>query len=99
MDGGAYGRSFLSLPMEGLSRLSAVDTFTDFFSDAEPLFLQGTSFEDEGRTNYWLLNTPLTSLKPQVNEEASFNARCGHHAHPSYPLTWIFSHIQLDFIR
>jgi hypothetical protein len=75
MDGGAYGRSFLSLPMEGLS-----------------------SHSKGRRTNDWLLNVPLASLKPLVNEEASFDVSCGRHARPPYPLTWISSHIQLDFI-
>jgi hypothetical protein len=85
--------------MEGLSSShAAADTITDSSSDAET-FLRGTFFEDEGRrTNYRLLNIPLTS-KHQVNEEASFDLSCSYRAHPSDPLTRIFSHIQLDFIH
>lgn len=74
---GANDSLFLRLPTGLLFDYSGVDTATDPSSDSGQLFSRGPLLGGEGwNINNWLLDIPLDTCNPQVDEEVgSINLR------------------------
>jgi len=66
----ANGSSFLTLPTELSSDYSVINTATDPSSDAGLLLSRGPVLGGERQQiNPWLLDIPLNTRGPQVDEE------------------------------